>query len=112
MIKNKQEKQNYNSRAEAGLRGTGNFYRIEINSKKEFVKFRYQDVGERGHIERLAGQRDNGEWHTHAWLIDKKDAHIENNSLIPDADDAKELFKKQFRSTPNFVESIPGAYER
>src|SRR5512143_2424116 len=74
--------------------GGGNFYRIEVRPKKEVVTFRTQDVGGKGHVERVAGKRESGSWATVAWLIAKDDAHISGRKLVPDSRDAKQLFKK------------------
>ena len=40
--------------------GGGEFYRIEVRPKGEFVTFRTQDIGKKGGIERLAGKRQSG----------------------------------------------------
>ena len=53
--------------------------------------FRYHDVGEKGHILRLAGKRSSGSWDTQVWLISKDDAHIEGDTLVADTDDARSL---------------------
>lgn len=74
--------------------GGGEYYRIEVRPKGEFVTFRTQDVGEAGHLERLAGKRSSGSWSTQAWLVSKEDAHIAGDKLVPDSEDAKNLFKK------------------
>ncbi len=74
--------------------GGGNFYRVEVRPKEEFVTFRTQDVGSKGHIERVAGKRSSGSWATAAWLIDKKDAHVSGRKLVADSSDAKKLLKK------------------
>ena len=74
--------------------GGGNFYRVEVRPKTEFVTFRTQDVGSRGHIERVAGKRASGSWATAAWLIDKQDAHVSGRKLVADSADAKRLLKK------------------
>lgn len=81
-------------RARPGAKGTGNFYRIEVRPKHDFVTFRIQDVGDTGHLERLAGKRRSGSWATQSWLISKADAHIEGNTLIPDSKDARDLLVK------------------
>ncbi len=83
--------------------GSGRYYRVEVRPKHEFVTFRYHDVGDRGHIQRLAGKRESGSWDTHAWLISKNDAHIEKNKLVPDTDDAKRIIAT-FRSEPKHKE--------
>lgn len=80
-------------RAKPGTKGEGDFYRIEVRPKSEFITFRYHDVGKQGHIERLAGKRTSGSWDTVAWLIGKSDAHIEGNKLVPDSDDAREVIE-------------------
>lgn len=79
--------------------GGGEFYRIQVRPKEEFVAFRTQDVGGPGHIERLAGQRQSGSWDTQAWLVSKQDAHVEGNKLIADTRAARDLFAK-FGSEP------------
>jgi len=81
------------SRARPGA-GGGEFYRIEVRPKRDFVTFRTQDVGDAGHLERLAGKRSSGSWGTQAWLVSKEDAHVENNKLVPDSKDAQNLFQK------------------
>ncbi len=81
-------------RAKPGTKGEGDYFRIVVRSKDEFVTFRNQDIGEPGHIQRLAGKRSSGSWDTQAWLISKEDAHIEGNRLIPDTDDAREVIEK------------------
>lgn len=74
-------------RAKPGSTGKGNFFRIEIRPKGDFVTFRNQDVGEHGGLERLAGKRTSGSWDTVAWLISKESAHVDNGRLV--IDDAK-----------------------
>jgi hypothetical protein len=72
--------------------GEGEFYRIEVRPKDEFVTFRTQDMGKKGGIERLAGKRSSGSWDTATWLVNKDYAHLEGRKLVPDHPDAKELF--------------------
>lgn len=86
-------------RAKPGSKGTGNYYRIIVRPKVQFITFRHQDVGERGHLLRLAGKRTSGSWDTHAWLISKKDAELKNDKLVPKSQDAKELLEN-LGSTP------------
>lgn len=74
--------------------GGGEFFRIEVRPKSEFVTFRTQDVGEAGGIERLAGKRQSGSWSTATWLVSKDYAHLEGDKLVPDHKDAKDLFEK------------------
>ena len=75
-------------RAEPGTKGAGDYFRIVVRPKEEFTTFRYDDVGEKGHILRLAGQRSSGSWDTQVWLISKEDAHLEGETLIADTEDA------------------------
>jgi hypothetical protein len=82
--------------------GGGEYFRIQVRPKSEFVTFRTQDVGDSGGIERLAGKRQSGSWATQTWLVDKNFAHIEGDHLVPDHRDAKDLFKK-LGSTPKHV---------
>jgi hypothetical protein len=49
-------------RTKPGTKGGGEFYRIQVRPKGEFVTFRTQDVGGPGHIERVAGKRGSGSW--------------------------------------------------
>ncbi len=89
-------------RKKPGTTGKGEFFRIEVRPKEEFVTFRNQDVGEKGGIERLAGKRSSGSWDTATWLVSKDYAHVERGKLVPDNQDAKDLFEK-FGSTPKHV---------
>lgn len=82
------------SRARPGTRATGNYYRIEVRPKAEFVTFRNQDIGKPGGLERLAGKRSSGSWATQAWLINKDDAHRDGDKLVADSQDAKNLLSK------------------
>lgn len=68
-------------RAKPGTKGEGDYFRIVVRNKNEFATFRYQDVGEKGHILRLAGKRNSGSWDTQAWLISKDDAHMEGDTF-------------------------------
>ena len=90
-------------RAEPGTQGEGEYFRIVLRSKDEFTTFRYHDVGDKGHIQRLAAQRSNGSWETQAWLISKGDAHIEGDGLVADTDDARKLIAG-LGSKPKHVE--------
>jgi len=78
-------------RAKPGTKGEGDYFRITVRPKEEFTTFRYQDVGEKGHILRLAGKRSSGSWDTQVWLIGKDDAHIEGETLVADTEDARNL---------------------
>jgi len=90
------------SRALPGTTGEGNFYRIVIRPKSQFILFRNHDVGGIGHIERIAGKRSDGTWDTQCWLVDKKDAKIIDNHLTSKIDSVKELFST-FEHPPEFV---------
>jgi hypothetical protein len=78
-------------RAKPGTTGEGEYFRIVLRPKDEFTTFRTQDVGEKGHILRLAGKRSSGSWATEAWLIHKGDAHVEGDTLLGDTDDARKV---------------------
>ena len=78
-------------RAEPGTRGTGNYYRIVVRPKTQFVAFRTQDVGDPSGLQRVAGQRSSGAWSTQAWLVSKQDAHVTNNRLVGDSKNARQL---------------------
>jgi len=80
-------------RAKPGTKGEGAYFRIGVRSKEQFTTFRYHDVGEKGHILRLAGKRSSGSWDTQVWLIGKDDAHIEGDTLVADTDDARSLIE-------------------
>src|SRR5687768_3587126 len=75
-------KQKGRARKKPGMGGRGNFYRIQIRPKTEFVTFRTQDVGDEGHLERLAGKRRSGSWDTQAWLVSKEDAHVDREGHL------------------------------
>lgn len=81
-------------RKKPGTGEGGDFYHIAVRPKSEFVTFRTQDVGQPGHVERVAGKRSSGSWDTVKWLISKQDAHVENGKLIPDTADAKEVLER------------------
>jgi hypothetical protein len=87
--KNKQPRLRDQKRKKPGSTGRGEYYHIEVQSGGDFVAFRTQDVGKRGHIQRVAGQRLSGYWSTVKWLIGKEDAHVQGSKLVPDTKDAK-----------------------
>jgi hypothetical protein len=80
-------------RAKPGTTGEGDYFRIVLRPKEEFTTFRTQDVGDKGHIQRLAGKRSSGSWDTQAWLISKDDAHLEGDTLVADSGDARSLIE-------------------
>jgi hypothetical protein len=81
-------------RQEPGTTGEGGYYRIRVRPSDEFVMFRTQDVGDSGHIQRLAGKRQSGSWATQTWLVSKQDAHIHDGTLVPDSAEARDLFER------------------
>ena len=78
-------------RAKPGARGGGRFFRIEVAPGSRFIAFRYHDVGKKGGVERIAGQRPDRTWGTAGWLISKDMAHVERGRLVPDTADARKL---------------------
>ena len=85
---------NGRSRKKPGSGGSGNYYHVEVREGDDFESFRTQDVGDPGHLQRVAGKRERGSWVTVKWLVSKEDAHVENGKLVPDTKDAKDLIKK------------------
>lgn len=104
------------ARKKPGTTGQGRFYRIEVRPKTEFVTFRNQDVGEAGHLERVAGKRSSGSWDTVSWLVSKNDAHVDDggNLVIDNADVRASLQgKKQIRGRITHVKGdVFEAYPR
>jgi hypothetical protein len=88
------KKQTTTVRKKPGSTGEGDYYHIEVLSKTGLTSFRTQDVGDPGHIQRVAGKRASGPWVTVKWLIGKEDAHIRGDHLVPDSKDAKALIKE------------------
>lgn len=88
------KKQTTAARKKPGSSGKGDYYHIEVLPKTGFVTFRTQDVGDPGHIQRVAGKRASGSWATVKWLVGKKDAHMRGDHLVADSRDAKELIKQ------------------
>lgn len=82
--------------------GSGKFYRVNVQDKSDFVIFRNHDIGRAGHIERLAGKRANGRWSTVTWLIDKNEAHVENDVLVGDTSSVREVLSR-LRRKPRHV---------
>jgi hypothetical protein len=77
-----------------GTGGQGEYYHVEIRPGDEFATFRTQDVGDPGHLQRVAGKREKGGWATVKWLISKEDAHVEGGKLVGDTQEAKVLLRK------------------
>jgi hypothetical protein len=91
---NKRPSTQKQTRRKPGSTGKGEYYHIEVLPKADFITFQTQDVGRRGHIQRVAGQRSSGYWSTVKWLIDKNDAHVQDNKLIPDTNEAKNVIEQ------------------
>jgi hypothetical protein len=81
-------------RKSPGSTGQGDYYHVEVRPRSDFVSFRTQDVGDPGHIQRVAGKRESGSWATVKWLIGKEDAHVSGDSLVGDTREARDVIKK------------------
>lgn len=81
-------------RQKPGSGGGGDYYHVEVREGSDFETFRTQDVGDQGHLQRVAGKRSSGSWATVKWLISKEDAHVQDGKLVGDTRDAKDLIKK------------------
>jgi len=82
------------ARKKPGSGGSGDYYHVEVRERGNLKTFRTQDVGDPGHLQRVAGKRESGSWTTVKWLISKEDAHVEQGKLVPDTSDALELIGK------------------
>lgn len=82
------------SRKKPGMGSQGKYYRIVVRPKSEFTTFRTHDIGREGHTQRLAGKRSSGSWATHAWLIHKDDAYVEDAKLKSDKPKTKKVLKR------------------
>lgn len=82
------------NRKSPGTGGGGEYYHVEVRPDQDFVTYRTQDVGDPGHLQRVAGKRESGSWVTVKWLIDKNDAHVEGDNLVGDTQEARDLIKK------------------
>lgn len=98
-------------RAKPGASGKGRFFHVQLRPNSQFTLFRVQDVGTRGGVERVAGQRSNGTWDTVKWLVEKTHAHVQGDTLIADSAEARKLLRSlgsapvrvggdRFRATP------------
>jgi hypothetical protein len=95
--------QSSKARAKPGSRGGGRFFHIEVRPASDFVRFRVQDVGAPGGVERVAGRRTSGSWDTAKWLVEKTHAHVEDGHLVADSVEAEKLFAS-LGSPPRHVE--------
>lgn len=80
-------------RAKPGTSGKGRFFHIQVRPNAQFTRFRVQDVGTRGGIERVSGKRANGSWDTAKWLVEKNHAHVHGGKLVADSADARKLLR-------------------
>jgi len=80
-------------RAKPGARGKGRFFHIQVRPNSRFVRFRVQDIGARGGIERVSGQRADGTWDTVKWLVEKNQAHLHGGRLVADTAEARKLLR-------------------
>ncbi len=84
------------SRKKPGSTGKGEYYRIIIRPKSEFITFRAHDVGRKGHLIRITGKKSSGSWSTQSWLISKKDARkIKGKIIISNPQIKKAIAKLQ-----------------
>lgn len=86
-------------RAKPGSRGKGRFFHILVRPNSQFTRFRVQDIGARGGVERLAGQRSDGSWDTVKWLVEKTHAHVHGGKLVADTAEGRKLLRS-LGSTP------------
>ena len=70
-----------------------NRYHIQIRKESAFSKIRLEDLDDRGHVQRIAGQR-GGEWDTIALLIHQEDAHVEQERLVGDSPPARDALSR------------------
>jgi hypothetical protein len=96
-VKNEVRTEVKHRRKKPGTGGAGKFYHIEVRPKYEFETFRNQDVGKKGHLERLAGKRKNGSWDTATWLVGKDVAHIDEHGHLQIDDKKVASFLKQIK---------------
>lgn len=63
---------------------TKNYWHLRVpkHMHKSFNKYRWHDIGRKGHTLRHAAEK-NGEWCTIGWLISKDDAYIYRGRLVP-----------------------------
>ena len=89
-------------RESPGRGGEGDYYHVAVRHKSDFETFRTHDIGDEGGLQRVAGKRSSGSWDTVKWLISKDFAHVEDDKLVADHDDAKDLLEK-LGSQPSHV---------
>ena len=99
----KNEKMSSGGRQKPGSGGKGDYYHVEVREGGDFETFRTQDVGDPGHLQRVAGKRASGSWATVKWLVSKGDAHVEDGKLVGDTQEARDLIRK-LRSRPVHIQ--------
>lgn len=67
------------------------FYLIIVRPKAEFVAFRFCGCGHSNRNHQLEGQTGQGNWNTQAWYISKNEAHIDEEKLVGDSEEAKSI---------------------
>lgn len=90
------------ARKKPGTTGKGDFYRIVVRPKEQFITFRNHDVGTKGHIERVTGRRKTGSWATHTWLIAKGDVEVKNGIIVGKTKDVRDILSK-LQSKPKLI---------
>jgi hypothetical protein len=96
---NKSTQSQGSKRQKPGSGGQGNYYHIELRGGEDFETYRTQDVGDAGHLQRVAGKRAGGGWSTVKWLVSKEDAHVEDGKLVGDTQEVKDMLRR-LRSKP------------
>jgi hypothetical protein len=89
-------------REKPGATGQGQYFHVEVRPKGQFATFRTQDVGKEGGIQRVAGRRSSGSWDDQKWLIGKDQAHLENDKLVSDTEEARKVLE-QLGSEPQHI---------
>jgi hypothetical protein len=70
----------------------GSFFRITVRPKEQYVSFRNYNVDGSSGLIRVAGRKRSGTWDTHAWLLSKDSAHQEDDYLLAETEEARNLF--------------------
>jgi hypothetical protein len=70
-----------------------NYFRIIVRPEDKYKSFRHKDIGAQGRIIRVSGRKNSGSWDTQAWLISKDYAYQEDEKLIAESDEVRDLFE-------------------
>jgi hypothetical protein len=89
------------SKAQQIQRGHVSARNCQVRPKTEFARFRTQDVGKKGGIQRVAEKRSSGSWDTQKWLIEKNLADMKEGRLIPKTQEAEGIVGA-LGSTPKY----------